>query len=290
MRTILVPTDFSKPSRNAAYFALHMAIALKADLHLCNAYILPAGSPAMGEVSWALYDYPDLQKDVEKGLKKFAKTLEKKESVLSKDHPEAFHPVITYSCAQEDLETLIRKTADSTKAILTVMGMTGAGNLNRLVFGSSILNMIEKTPTPLLIIPHHHRYQPVTKIAFATDLGKEDKKTAKVLAKFALYFNAELIIGHVIGFKDQLDEKAYLRNIETFMKGIEGRINYLPIDVESIDTGLDALRSRDLDILVMGHEHKDFFSRITMGSHSRRQARKLHIPLLVIPEGVPVLF
>ncbi|WP_304343991.1 universal stress protein [Chryseobacterium koreense] len=290
MRTVLVPTDFSKPSRNAAYFALHMAIALKADLHLCNAYTVPAESPMMGGVSWALYDSIDLQKDVEKGLKKFAKTLEKKEIVLSTDQPEAFHPTITYSYAQENLETLIQKTAASTETILTVMGMTGAGNLNRLVFGSSSLHMIEKTHTPLLIIPHHHRYKPIAKIAFATDLSKEDKKTVMSLAKLADYFNAELLIAHVKGFIDLLDEKAYQHKIETFIKGIEDKIKYLQMEAESVDSGLDDLRSGDLDLLVMGHQHKDFFDRLTMGSHSRRQTRKLHIPLMVIPTGMPVLF
>lgn len=290
MKTILVPTDFSKPSKNAAYYALNLAIAMKADIHLCNAFTLPAESPMLGEVPWALYEYPDLSEELSKDLKKFAKSLEHKESVLLEDEAAHFHPSISYSCEREDLVKLVNTTAASKKAVLIVMGMTGAGNLNRLIFGSSSLKMIEETQHPLLIVPHHHRYKSIRKIAFATDLSKKDHKTAQSLAKFAKYFDAELLITHVIDFTDMLDEKGYQKKKYLFIENIEGKTSYLPIDVEGIDRGLDALRNKDLDLLVMGHQHKDFFQRLTMDSHAARQARKLQVPLLIIPEGASVLF
>lgn len=290
MRTILAPTDFSKPSKNAARFALNLAMVLKADLHLCSAYTVPSESPMIGEVSWALYEYPDLKEEAEKSLKKLAKTLEKKAAVVGADDPSLFNPAITWSGSSEDLVSFVIAEAVKTKALLIVMGMTGSGNLNRLIFGSSSLKMIEKTRHPLLIVPHHHRYKTIRKIAFATDLGKSDLKTAQALAIFAEYFGAELLVSHVIGFKDMLDEKAYQHKIDAFIKNIGGKTTYLPIEVEGIDSGLDVLRNKDLDLLVMGHEHKDFFDRLTMGSHSARQARKLQVPLMVIPQGAPLLF
>ncbi|WP_332032721.1 universal stress protein [Kaistella sp.] len=65
MRTIIVPTDFSNPSRNAARLALNLAIGLKADLHLCHAYNIPVKSPMMGEVLWTLPEIPYTKKDAE---------------------------------------------------------------------------------------------------------------------------------------------------------------------------------------------------------------------------------
>lgn len=65
MRTIIVPTDFSNPSKNAARFARNLAIWLKADLHLCHAYNIPVESPMMGEVLWTLPEIPYTKKDAE---------------------------------------------------------------------------------------------------------------------------------------------------------------------------------------------------------------------------------
>ena len=87
-----------------------------------------------------------------------------------------------------------------------------------------------------------------------------------------------------------LDDKAYQHKKDLFIEDIEGKTSYLPIDVEGIDTGLDVLKHKDLDMLVMGHQHKDFFVRLTMGSHAVRQASEMEIPLLIIPEGAHILF
>lgn len=290
MRTIIVPTDFSNPSKNAARFALNLAIGLKANLHLLHAFSVPVESPMMGEVPWTLHEPADMQADAERALKKLAKALETKEDILQEDNAAIFRPAITWSAGQKDLPNLIHDKAKETGAMLVVMGMTGSGKLNRLLFGSSSLKMIDESRYPLLIVPHHHRYRKIEKIAFATDLSKREQKIAHSVAKFAEYFDAELMVSYVTGFTDLLDEVAYLQRKEEFIKNIEGKVTYLPIEVVGVNTGLGVLKYKDVDLVVMGHEHKSFFQKITTGSHSAAMARKAQMPLMVIPEGAPLLF
>ena len=290
MRTIIVPTDFSNPSKNAARFALNLAIGLRADLHLCHAYSTPVESPMIGEVPWSLQDFPDVKADAEKALKKLAKALETKENILLGDDHTLFRPAISYSAEEKDLVSLIHDKATEKKAMIVVMGMTGSGKLNRLLFGSSSLKMINESRYPLLIVPHHHRYSRMEKIAFATDLSKRELKTAQAVARFAAYFDAELMVSYVTNFSDLRNEVAYLQKKEEFVKNLEGKITYLPIEVFGVDTGLGVLRYKDVDLVVMGHEHQSFFERITTGSHSAAMARKVQMPLMIIPEGAPLLF
>ncbi len=290
MRTIIVPTDFSNPSKNAARYALNLAIGLKADIHLCHAYSIPAESPMMGEVPWTLMQLPDVKTDAEKALKKLAKALETKENKILGDNPGLFKPAITWSAEQKDLVSLIHEKTKETEAMLVVMGMTGSGKLNRLLFGSSSLKMINESKYPLLIVPHHHRYRKMEKIAFATDLNKRHQKTAQYVARFAEYFDAELMVSYVTGFSDLIDEKGYLHKKEEFIKNIDGKVTYLPIEVVGVNTGLGVLRYKDVDLVVMGHERKSFFERVTTGSHSATLARKVQMPLMIIPEGAPLLF
>ncbi|MET3537163.1 universal stress protein [Chryseobacterium limigenitum] len=285
MRTILVPTDFSKPSKNAAYYALHMAQALKANIDLCYAFNLPTESPMLGQVSWALYDYPALQEENSKELRKLVKTLEEKGNTIWGVNAFPFHPSIYYTCEAGDVVQVINNTAINNKTLLVVMGMTGAGKLSRFFFGSNSLKMINNTQHPLLLVPQNHKYKKLEKIAFATDLSKKDIKIAQALVKFAKYFDAELLITHIIqSTNDVMEDTAYEHKKKVFLKALDGKVCYNCIYSENIDYGLDILKNKDIDILVMGHDHRSFLEKFTKSSHAATQAAELEIPLLIIPE------
>ncbi|WP_228446620.1 universal stress protein [Chryseobacterium sp. 3008163] len=199
MRTIVVPTDFSKPARNAAVYALHLAHALKSDMHLCHSFEIPIESPMLGQTAWAVYEYPALQKDNDEELKKLAKTLEDKEKIL-----------------WGDVIQLVNDTAAKNKTLLIVMGMQGAGMLTRFLFGSNSLKMMENTKHPLLLIPPKHKFKGLKKIAFATDLDKKDIKTAQSLIEFAEYFGAELLITHIIQSSNEVIENTEYEHRKEF--------------------------------------------------------------------------
>jgi nucleotide-binding universal stress UspA family protein len=291
MRTIVVPTDYSKPAKNAALYALHLANALKCNIDLCHAFALPVESPMLGQTAWALYEYPALQDENSKEMKKLVKVLEDKEKALWGDEAFPYHPSIYYSCEGGDAVQLINNTAANNKTLLIVMGMQGAGMLARLIFGSNSLKMIENTQHPLLLIPQNHKYKEINKIAFATDLKKKDIKIAQSLIKFAQYFDAELLITHIIqSNNDVIQDAAYEHKKEVFLKALDGKVCYNCIYSENIDYGLDILKNKDIDILAMGHDHRDFLERFTKSSHAARQAAGLEIPLLIIPETDQLFF
>ncbi|MBW8362677.1 MAG: universal stress protein [Kaistella sp.] len=290
MRTILAATDFSKPSKNAAYYALNLAIALEADVELCHAYSVPAESPLLGQVSWALYEQPDLEKENGKALEKLVRDLEEKENVLTDDDSSTFHPSVSYTLEKGDPVEVITAAATKTKALLIVMALTGEGALERFILGSNSVKMIDAAKHPLLFIPAGRRFHQLKKIAFATDLNKKDIKTAQWLIKFAHYFNAELLITHITDFSDLIDEEAYNDKKNLFLQPLYHKVSYRYIESDNIDTGLDLLKGKDIDMLVMGHHHRSFFERLTPGSHASRQALHPELPLLIIPEGSHINF
>lgn len=291
MRTILVPTDYSKPAKNAAFYALHLANALKSNIDLCHAFGLPIESPMLGQTAWSLYEYPALQEENTKELKKLAKVLENREKVIWGDEAFPFHPSIYYGCEGGDAVHVINNMASDKEPLLIVMGMQGAGMLTRFVFGSNSIQMIENTKYPLLLIPLGHKYNGLKRIAFATDLNKKDIKTAQLLIEFAKYFDAELLITHIIqSDNDVIQDVDYEHKKEFFLKNLNGKICYNCIYSENIDYGLEILKHKDIDMLVMGHHDKSFFKRLFLGSHATRQASELEIPLLTIPENGHVHF
>ncbi|SIQ76236.1 Nucleotide-binding universal stress protein, UspA family [Chryseobacterium sp. RU37D] len=291
MRTIVVPTDFSKPARNAAFYALRLANVMKSNIHLCHAFGLPVENPMLGQTAWAVYEYPALQKENSKELKALRKELEFKSKILWGEEAFPFHPSIYYVCEGRDPIRVINDTADSNKTLLIVMGMKGAGMLTRFLFGSNSIKMIKKTHHPLLLVPQKHKYNGLNKIAFATDLDKKDVKVAQALLRFAKYFNAELLITYIIQSNNDIIEDAeYEHKKKTFLKNLDGKICYNCIYSENIDYGLDILKSKDIDLLIMGHHYRGFFESLAGSGHAVRQANEMEIPLLIIPENEHVYF
>lgn len=291
MRTIVVATDFSKASRNAAFYALNLGIPLKVNIHLCHAFSLPSENPMLGQVAWTLYEYNELVDENNKVLIKEARDLENEEKKLIGDEAFPFHPSVDYLSESGDTIRIINQVASHRNTILIVMGMTGAGTVKRFFLGSSSIQMIEETKYPLLLIPENHKYKPITKIAFSTDLDKKDVKTAKSLMNFAKYFGAELLITHVLQSMNEVSEDVnYESKKENFLKNLDGKFCYNCIYSENIDYGLDILKNKDIDILVMGHQHRGFFKRFIKSSHAVKQAEHLQIPLLIIPDSENAIF
>lgn len=291
MRTILVPTDYSKSARNAANYALYLANALKSNIHLCHAFSVPIESPMLGQTSWTLYEYPVLQEENTKALRKQAKALEEKEKILWGDEAFPYHPSIYYTSDAGEPVQVINNTAAAHRTLLIVMGMQGASKFTRFFFGSNSIKMIEHTQYPLLLVPSNCKYKGLKRIAFTTDLNKKDIKIAQLLIKFAKYFDAELLITHIIqSNNDVIQDTVYDHKKELFLKHFDGNINYNCIYSENIDYGIDILKTKDIDILVIGHHHKSFLDRLLTSSHATRQARQPEIPLMIIPEEAHIYF
>ncbi|WP_312900368.1 universal stress protein [Chryseobacterium taichungense] len=291
MRTIVVATDFSKPARNAAFYALRLANAMKSSIHLCHAFGLPVESPMLGQTAWAVYEYPALEEENSKELKILGKSLEDKSKILWGDEAFPFHPPIYYVCEVRDPVQVINETADNNKTLLIVMGMKGAGMLTRFLFGSNSIKMIKNTHYPLLLVPPGHKYKGLNKIAFATDLNKKDIPVAQSLLRFAEYFNAELLITYIMQSTNELaEDKEYEHKKQAFMSNLNGKVCYNCIYSENIHYGLDILKSKDIDMLIMGHHYQNFFESLLESSHAVRQALELEIPLMIIPERGHVYF
>jgi len=291
MRTIVVPTDYSKPAENAALYALHLANALKSDLHLCHAFGIPIESPLLGQTAWALYEYPALQEENGRELKKLGTKLQHTSKLLWGDKEFPFHPDIHYVCEGRDVVQVVNDTAAEHNVLLIVMGMHGTAPLSRFFFGSNSITMIKEAKHPLLLIPQKHHYQGLRKIAFATELHKKDIKTAQALLDFASFFNAELLITHIIQSNNEvIQDQKYEHTKEAFLENLTGKFCYDCIYSENVDYGLDILKNKDIDMLIMGHHYRNFFENFTKGSHAIRQAGEIEIPLMVIPENGSVKF
>lgn len=284
MKTILVPTDFSEPARDAALYAVHLANVIGAKVTICHALKVPMESPMAAQVAWPLEDYDTLKTEGANELNHLATTLryEVKESGMSN----------IYTCSSVgEVTDVIRNTVDDQKHLLVVMGMSGAGAISRFFFLSNTEELISKANFPVLLIPAKTQFKPIKKIAFATDLNPGDIALIHVTAGLALHFNAELLIAHITN--ENYDHAENKKDIDSFLNDVTCKANYPAIYYRhiknaNVNDGLKWLCENALvDMLVMVHRRVSTLGQVFDSSYTKKSAHHIKLPLLVLPAGLP---
>lgn len=285
MKTILVPTDFSPAAVNAARYALFLSQHLQADLLLTHAFKVPAETRVAAQAAWPLEDYEEIRQETHHELDLLRQQLEREAK------KEVYSPVyqtgITGITELGDVTTTIRNLVDHHHAPLVVVGMSGSGLLHRFLLGSTSRNLLEKATFPVLLVPAKPMPNKLSKIAFATDLSKEDIDVIHSLTSLARPFNAEILIAHVTDMK--YDPAEHRQQVGDFLNEVTCKANYPSIyyrHIKSMDVdhGLDWLSEHGMiDMLAMVHRPHPVLERLIKGSHTQRLAKHIRIPLLVFP-------
>lgn len=292
MKPILVPTDFSDSAENAAWYAMHVARYMKANIELCHAFLMPAEFSMAGQAAWPAYDYSTLKAETSESLTDLARKLDVEVHAAASKY--SFRPGIECVSEAGVIPEMVAKMVDERQKQLVVLGMSGIGATAKFLLGSNSRNLIEKGGFPLLLIPSGFTFNEIRKIAFATDLRTEDIQVLHSLAGFARYFDAEIVVVHVNDEKRQCNE--HLVKEDEFLNNITAKVNYdkiffRRINNTSVGEGLDWLSEHgNIDMLVMIHRPLGFLDRLIKGSYTKKQADHIHIPLLVFPEGLNPVF
>ncbi len=285
MKTILVLTDFSQSSYNAAVYALQLAKHLKAHIKLCHAFKVPAEAPAAAQVAWPLENYSAFKIETDEELRFIAETLSKE--LDAEKGSSAFKPLITYTSEVGSVTEVVRNLVNGQKLSLVVMGTSGTGGLTHFIMGSNCREMIDKACFPLLLVPFNATFKDINKIGFATDLSVGDIDIIHSLAGGARMFNAEILISHVTD--EKFEDKEHQHQIDDFLNDVTCKIDYHKIyyrniKQRSVDTGLEWLTGHvQLDMLCMVHRKHNAFARIFVNSHTQKIARHIELPLLIFP-------
>ncbi|MCX2452414.1 universal stress protein [Pedobacter sp. PLR] len=271
MKTILIPTDFSVPEQNAAYYALHLAKVLEANLTLCHAFTVPS-EVTVPQLGWPLYEYATMKESTIKQLALFADKLKTR---FRNDPDTKSAPLPVISCESEVgtvsdmIHKLVRDPAEN------------------MIVSNHLINHVQ---VPILLIPAETKFGSIKRIAFATDFNNKDIAVIRALTSFAARYDADLVITNV---KDEwVNEEEHRQKEHLFLDKLIVEINYPKFYMRhiteiDIDEGLQLLSSEyKIDLVVMVHKKMAMLDRLLVGSHTRALAKHIKIPLLVIPENL----
>ncbi len=274
MKIIVVPTDFSPVSVNAANYAADMACVLNSNLSLIHVCALPIAT-ADGTVP--AYPFEQLLSDAEKNI------AELKERLLTRTGGK----IKIYTEVREGfIISELEEYCDKLNPYAIVMGTERASGIERMLTGATTFSAMTQFPWRVIIVPDDAVFSGIRKIGLACDL-KDVANTIPVgeLKSLVKELHAEFHVLHIDSdggsfTSEEIAESAYLEEmfgdlhpIYHFMEGT---------DVEK--TICEFAEKEDFDLLLVSPKKHTILNKVFHHSHSKRLVLQTHIPILSIHE------
>lgn len=270
METIVLATDFSVTGNNAVRYGCEIAKQLKTKIVLAHAYSLPLG----GYDSMAPLDViSEMQSASHDALRELRKELQA-EFGFDND-------IITYAGAGSS-EGIIEEVVERFNASLVVLGIVhGAGAIKIHLTGSTVTDLIHELRVPVLVVPQHCKFKPISQIVFAFD-PKSDKDTTPVLMvkQFASLFKAKLDLLSVLPMPiDARQAELVSERIEALFADVNH--NTTITHAADVAKGLEkALQASKADLVVMHPKKHSFLSRLFESGTTTQLIYALEVPML----------
>ena len=272
MKTILVPTDFSATSKNAASYALGLASLIGVPkVVFYHFYQTTLVYTPTGELDEFATIEPNRMKSLE-GLNTFIESL----GTLPGDIE-----IEMYQGA-ESVDVGITEVATIVNADLIIMGIKGGGIIKETIVGSHTLKIARELTTPVLIVPAFSKVGKCEKITFLSDLKEVDKHTPiKGLKSFLEHGNVELSILHLLKNKEKIEDTNGERE-----KIIQLFKNYTPSfqfkeSHHYTDDIIDFVSENDVDILAIVPKNHGLIETL-FNDHTKKLAFHSKVPLLIL--------
>ncbi len=258
MKTILVLTNFSKKSENAANAALKIAISTKSEILLFYSVIHPETTPDIFKNSVEEYDL--LHNEITTYFNELTGRLKRQ---LKERNAEEFKPPIRILRATGDLGMSVSEVVAANNIWMVIMGAKESDNgLSNFLFGSCPFKVINNVLCPVLLIPEKTDLDDIQKMAIVTDNISFDAETADFLTEFTKPYSPKLIMTQVASDSDNLVEVHAEGSNKTPGSSRPGLLNSL-IRENIIKTDLEAfVNEDDVDILAIVHKKDGLFRQI----------------------------
>ena len=276
MKKILLPTDFSKNSINAIYYALEFLKDKKCEFFILNVQKASAFiTDDMMVVNSSTTIYKTLIDAAKKSIDNIINTI--KEEFYNKNHQ--FHAIVDY----DNFVDSINQVCDKHNIDLIIMGTKGASGLEKVLFGSNTVKVMQRSHTPVLAFLEGYKFKKINHIAFATTNSKRfQKEDLEILNNIITENKASLQILHLAD-QNHLAYDAY-DNADFFTTHFSNA-QHEYIDTpskEMFNVVSDYIHKNGIDLLAIMNKKHSFLERLFKTHAVERFAFKIDIPLLVM--------
>ncbi|WP_187263828.1 universal stress protein [Pontibacter beigongshangensis] len=311
MKTILVPTDYSKDAHNAFVYALAIARATQADIVLFHAFYQPIYTPDAEDVE-AFIDKLELEKTRE--LEVYAAEIQKcarnsgqlPERVLDTgsieepplldllksryhtlvgEQPEGQEPFKITCVAKFGLTCYeITKAAAAYQADLIVTGMKGVGAMENTFLGRTTVALMQESSVPVLTVPGNERHVRLNSVVFVNDFTRlAGAAGVHLLLRMIKNYHSKLHLLHLV------DESSAQALPDTFTDSLSADLQPILYDIrvqerKTLSEGiLQQLEEQQADLLVLVPQLNPCLQTLLRRNAAHKYITQNCVPILALP-------
>ena len=265
MKKIIIPTDFSPAALNATHYAMDMAAAINAGVHLIHIYQLPM---SVTDAPLVLISVEELKENAEKKLLKLKQDLE--------------------HVALGKIEiTTESRLGDKVQPFAVVMGTRGHSAVERALFGSNTISVIKHLTWPVICVPTGKEYGTgIKQIGLACDFREVLETTPVSMIKtFVKEVKAEL---HVLNVDpDNKHEKAetpkQVMLLQTALEDMKPKYHF--IQNKDVEDGINEFaETNNLDMVITVPKKHKLLANLFKKSSTKQLVFESHVPVMCVHE------
>lgn len=265
METIIVASDFSPTSLNAADYAAHLAMALNAQIHLVHTYDIPL---TYAENPLPAINIEDLQEASQAGLDAELKRMKGAFPQLN------INAAIYPGGIIDNLKDLVRDK----KPLLVIMGIADYDN-DSFLWRNIAVQALRHLSCAVMCVPMAAVWCPVKKICFSADYNTSaDHFPFDAIRKWVALMNADLQVVYVKNSEESIAPDDYFKlNLEAATP------KYYEVEDDALGKGVGKfLEEQDADWLMMLPKKYGFFKTLFQKSRTEILTRASRVPVLAL--------
>jgi nucleotide-binding universal stress UspA family protein len=273
MKRILVPCDFSKPSKEAYKFALELAIVSKGEILVLHAVELPL----MYETTFGIQPYPVDPELIKKMEAQANDAFQNMKEMYGAPVPVKIRFKLQYDFVLPSVRAFIQENAID----LVVMGTLGASGLEEFFIGSNTEKVVRFSPVPVLAVRNSKTYDAIRNIVFPSTLGLNQTDLVQHVVSLQEFFKAKLHIVFVNtpeNFKTDEEGRGMLEEYAKHYKLKNYTLNFKN-NFSERDGILDFAEDIKADMIAMATHSRKGLKHFFLGSVAESVVNHLDCPV-----------
>ncbi len=270
MKTILVATDFSPSSLNAANYAAEMAFVIKADLLLFHAYQI---TDYYSEIPVALKVEDMQQENAERNILKLKKHLLKEinDKIL-------ISTVLRMGDFFHELKTICNEI----NPYIVIMGCQGTSAIERFIFGNHAVYAMKHLKWPLITVPLGVSFLSFKKIALVFDNFKAIDSTIVDEIK-ALKADLKAEIHILISNKEVFDQEIVFESgiLHEIMASLKPHYHFI-LNNNKEETIIDYIENNHFDLMIILPKQHSLIEKLIHKSPTKFLVLHSHVPIMAL--------
>lgn len=276
MKRILLPTDFSENSISAINYAMELLKSERYEFYILN---VQKASSYITDDMMIVGPSSTVYKTLIESAKKSVDTLiaDLKANFSNPNH--TFHSVVDY----DNFADAINQVSYKNDIDLIIMGTKGTSGIEKMIFGSNTVRVMQHCDVPVLAIPQHSRFSPLNNLVFLTNNLKQlNAKSLQVLNYLIENNHAKL---KLLSTGNLSEKEAHQASSSNFLKN-----NYPGLEHEFLaasgnnlyEVVHDYIETHSIKLLCLVSIHHSFLERLFSSEPIENLAFKMHLPFLVM--------